>query len=388
MTAGGIENRLKALQARGGKYVVIDPRRTETALKADEHHFIKPGSDVLFLLAMVHTIFDENLIKLGRLEAIVDNLDAVRNAVADFPPEAVADATGIDAEIIRRIVHEFTSAESAVCYGRMGLSTQAFGGLGNWLINVLNIITGNLDEPGGAMFTLPAIDVIGVTSLTGQTGRYGRWNSRVRGLPEFSGELPVSVLAEEILTEGEGQIKAMVTVAGNPALSTPNGAQLDEAFESLEFMVAIDIYINETTRHANIILPPTTALETEHYDLVFHYLALRNTAKYGEALFEPEAGTMHDWEILRELRLRLEGVDRTERAPKLDFFRRLPPQKILDLGLRFGPYGNWGGRKALVGDGVTLTKLKRHPLGIYLGGLTSLLQKRLATPNMRIDLAP
>jgi anaerobic selenocysteine-containing dehydrogenase len=278
--------------------------------------------------------------------------------------------------------------ESAVCYGRIGASTQAFGGLVHWLINVLNIITGNFDNPGGAMFTTPAVDVVGLTMLTGQTGNYNRWQSRVRGLPEFSGELPVSVMAEEILTEGEGQIKAMVTVAGNPVLSTPNGTQLERAFERLEFMVAVDIYINETTRHANIILPPATGLETDHYDVVFHYLAVRNTAKYSPALFEPEEGAKYDWEIFKELRRRLEAADESRKSripPKLDFFKRLPPTKIIDLALRFGPYGSWGGRRKSH-DGINLHTLKTAPHGIDLGPLRPLFPDRLA--GRRIQLAP
>ncbi|MCL4254337.1 MAG: molybdopterin-dependent oxidoreductase, partial [Anaerolineae bacterium] len=240
MTAGGIERRLKNLQKRGGKLVVIDPRKTETAKLADEHHFIKPAADVFFLLAMVNTIFADNKVNLGHLADLIDDsqLHQLREAVADFTPENTASQTGIPADNLRRIVHDFTSAEKAVCYGRVGLSMQPFGGLCQWLMNVVNILTGNLDSVGGAMFTQPAFDVVAVTSLTGQTGSYDRWRSRVRNLPEFGGELPVSVLAEEILTEGEGQIRALITSAGNPVLSTPNGTQVEKALESLDYMVA------------------------------------------------------------------------------------------------------------------------------------------------------
>ncbi len=395
MTAPDIANRLKALQKRGGKLVVIDPRRTETAVLADTHHFIKPGSDVLLLLALLQTIFTEGLASPGALAAHADGLDTVQQAVADFTPELVAGPTSIPAEAIRQLARDFAGAETAVCYGRIGVSTQQFGGLCHWLINLLNFVTGNLDSPGGAMFTLPAIDVVGITTMTGQTGHYGRWHSRVRNLPEFGGELPVSALAEEMLTPGEGQIKGMITVAGNPVLSTPNGRQLDEALAGLEFMVAIDIYINETTRHANIILPPTTGLETEHYDLIFHVLAVRNTAKYSPPLLSPAENARHDWQIFQELRRRMVGQPLpTRHSPqgKLDFFGRMQPDQIVDLALRFGPYGAHGFNQKKLGQqgkqGLKLPNLKRQVHGVDLGPLQPILLQRLCTPNGRIQLAP
>ncbi len=395
MTAPDIANRLKAIQSRGGKLVVIDPRHTQTAALADTHYFIKPGTDVLLLLALLHTIFAEGLANPGALAAHADGLDTVQRSVADFTPELAAGPTGIPAEAIRQLARDFATAKTAVCYGRIGVSTQQFGGLCHWLINLLNFVTGNLDSPGGAMFTLPAVDVVGITTATGQTGRYGRWHSRVRGLPEFSGELPVSTLAEEILTPGEGQIKGMVTIAGNPVLSTPNGRRLDEAFAGLEFMVAIDIYINETTRHANIILPPTTGLETEHYDLIFHVLAVRNTANYSPPLLAPAENARHDWQIFQELRQRMAGQPLpTRHTPqgKLDFFARLEPGQIIDLALRYGPYGAHGiNQKKLRqagSQGLKLPTLKRQVHGVDLGPLQPLLMQRICTPSRRIQLAP
>jgi anaerobic selenocysteine-containing dehydrogenase len=382
MTAAGIEGRLKAMQTRGGKLVVIDPRSTETAQMADEHHFIRPGADALFLWAVLHTLFAEGLVDLGRLAGVCDGLETVAEIAAAFPPSAVESAISIPASTIERIAREFAAAPSAVAYGRIGLSTQPFGGLCQWLLNLINIVTGNMDNPGGAMFTHPAIDAVAITSLTGGKGSYGRWRSRVRNLPEIAGELPAAALAEEILTPGEGQIKAMVTVAGNPVLSTPNGRQLDEALAGLEFMVAVDIYLNETTRHAHIILPPATGLETSHYDLVFHVLAVQNTAKFSPALFEPEPGMKEDWQILRELRLRLEGNRDTSRKKyKFDFFRRLSPDKVIDLAIRFGPYGR--GR-----EGLTLSRLRREVHGVDLGPLRPSLPDRLGHTNKRISLAP
>ena len=306
MTAPGMNRRLREIRERGGKVVLIDPRFNETARLVDRHLFIKPGTDVLLLLALLQVVFDEGLIRLGPLAAFTKGVETIRNLVTEFPPERVASITGIDSEQIRLLAREFATAESAVCYGRIGVSTQEFGGVCQWLINVLNVVTGNLDRPGGAMFTLPAFDPISAPESLAPRGSFARWRSRVRQLPEFGGELPVVTLAEEILTSGPGQIKALVTSAGNPVLSTPNGRELDRALEGLEFMVSIDPYINETTRHAHIILPPTSSLERAHYDVVFHLLAVRNTTKFSPALFQPDAGTRHDWEIFLELQTRME----------------------------------------------------------------------------------
>ncbi|MBL8151575.1 MAG: molybdopterin-dependent oxidoreductase, partial [Blastocatellia bacterium] len=286
MSAPDVANRIKEIRKRGGKVVVVDPRRSETAAIADNHYFIKPGRDAYLLLALLNTIFSEKLENLGRVADFSENLSRVKEVVAAFTPESVEKVTGIAANDIRLLAREFALARSAICYGRMGVSVQEFGAVANWLILLMNIVTGNLDSPGGVMFTKPAFDIISTATSLGLKGNFGRWSSRVRKLPEFAGELPVSALAEEILTEGKDQVRALVTSAGNPVLSCPNGQQLDRALASLEFMVSIDIYINETTRHAHIILPPTSSLEHENYDVVFHALAIRNTAKYSPALFE------------------------------------------------------------------------------------------------------
>lgn len=282
----------------------MDPRHTETARLADEHHFIRPGSDVLLLLALLHTLFANDLVRPGHLPVHEADIRRIRDIVSAFPPERVTSQTGGEADVVKSMAIDFASARSAVCYGRVGVSTQEFGFACQWLINVLNTLTENLDRPGGSMFTTPAIDTVQRT----RPGSYGRWRSRVRGAPEFSGEFPVAILAEEILTPDDGQIRALVTSAGNPVLSTPDGETLDRALSGLDFMVSVDIYLNETTRHADLILPPTTGLETDHYDLAFHALAVRNTAKYSTALVAPASGAMHDWEIFRHLRRRLESV--------------------------------------------------------------------------------
>jgi anaerobic selenocysteine-containing dehydrogenase len=253
------------------------------------------------------------------------------------------------------------------------------------LINVLNIVTGNLDQPGGAMFTLPAFDPVTAPEGLAPRGSFGRWHSRVRKLPEFAGELPVVTLAEEILNEGTGQIKALVTSAGNPVLSTPNGRELDRALAGLEFMVSIDPYINETTRHANIILPPSSSLERSHYDVAFHLLAVRNTTKFSPALFQPDAETRHDWEIFFELQSRMERNGVAGRVKRKFIKRFLGPERILDLGLRFGPYG---AKLNPLSKGLTLRKLKRAVHGIDLGPLNPCLLSRLRTADKRIELAP
>ena len=385
MTAPGMNRRLEEIRKRGGKVVLIDPRHNETARFADRHIFIRPGTDVLLLLALLHVVFEERLTHLDQLAPFTKGVETVASLVTEFPPERVAQITGIDSNQIRALAREFAAAESAVCYGRIGLSTQEFGGICQWLINVLNIVTGNMDRPGSAMFTLPAFDPLSAPQSLAPRGSFARWHSRVRKLPEFSGELPVAALAEEILTEGAGQVKAFVTLAGNPVLSTPNGRELDRALASLEFMVSIDCYINETTRHAHIILPPSSPLERGHYDIAFHVLAVRNTTKFSPPLFERSAETRHDWEILLELETRMkhDGIfGGLKRRLSKQF---LTPERILDFGLRFGPYG---ARLNPFSKGLTLRKVRKAVHGIDLGPMTPCLPGRLKTPDKRIDLAP
>lgn len=365
MTAPDVINRLDSIKKRGGKIILIDPRKTETARVASEHLFIKPSSDIYFLLALIHVLFAENLVNLGRLAEFTDGVEVLREISKDYTLEKIESKTGISASEIKRIAVEFANAKSAVCYGRMGVSVQKFGSLCHWLINSVNILTGNFDRAGGAMFTHPAFDIL-------QTAKgenvFNRWQSRVRKLPEFINELPVSALAEEILTSGEGQIKALFTSCGNPVLSTPNGAQLENALGKLEFMVSIDIYINETTRHANIILPPATGLETSHYDVIFNTLAVRNTAKYSAPLFEKSENAKYDWEIFQELAHHLNGGTEP--------LKLTPPEAKLDLGFKFGPYK------------LSLEELQKNPHGIDLGELRSCLPERLFTEKKRINLAP
>lgn len=364
-TVPDVKKRLKALTARNGKLVVIDPRRTETAGIASEHQFIRPGTDALFLLALLNTLFRENLTDAGALAAYTRGLDEVARAIEVFTPDFAAPHTGIEAAVMRRIAREFAGAERAVCYGRMGVSTQAYGTLCQWLIQLINIATGNLDKPGGSLFASPAVDTV----KTSSPGGHGRHRSRVRDLPEFDRELPAACLAEEICTPGEGQIRALFTGAGNPVLSTPNGRQLDSALEELAFMVSLDPFINETTRHADIILPPTSALEHDHYDISFHLFAVRNTARYNEPVFDKPRGSLHDWEIFNQLGNRLARLlDKPEQPA-------VAPHDIIDMGLQAGAPGP---------EGLSLEKLRQHPSGIDLGPLQAQLPERLATPDKTI----
>jgi anaerobic selenocysteine-containing dehydrogenase len=398
MTAPGLPQRLKDIRTSGGKVILIDPRRNETAALVDRHLFIRPGTDALLLLAMLHVLFAEGLTRLGAVESFTDGLETIAAVAAEFPPEKVGPITGIEGAEISALARAFAAAESAVCYGRVGVSMQEFGGLCQWLINVLNIVTGNLDREGGSMFPLPAFDPVTAPESLAPRGSFGRWHTRVRQLPEFAGELPVAALSEEILTEGAGQIKALVTHGGNPVLSTPNGAELDRALSSLEFMAAIDFYINETTRHAHIILPPTSPLERGHYDLAFHLLGVRNVAKFSPALFPTNGERQHEWQIFLELQHRMEGGGWLGWAKHRINKRFFGPERVLDLGFRFGPYGRigsiWHGRPAgeimrkMRVPYLNLRTLKNAVHGIDLGPLQPCLPGRLRTPDKRIQLAP
>ncbi|AHB54686.1 molybdopterin oxidoreductase family protein [Pseudomonas aeruginosa] len=370
MTVPDVEKRLKALKARGGRLVVVDPRRSETAAIADRHLFIRPGQDAALLLGILNTLFEEHL---GRPTPLpVDGLERVREAVAVFDAESMSVRCGVPAESIRQLARDFAAAERAVCYGRMGVSTQAFGTLCQWLVQLINLVTGNLDRVGGALCTSPALDLVASTS----GGHFDRWRSRVSGLPEYGGELPVAALAEEILGEGEGQVRALVTVAGNPVLSTPNGRRLEQALDGLEFMLSIDLYINETTRYADLILPPTAPLEHDHYDTTFNVFAVRNVTRFNEAVLPRPEGALHDWEIFVGLARAFAARNGLELKPTLE------PQQMIDLGLRAGAYGDRSEHR------LSLATLRQHPHGIDLGPLRPNLAPRLKTAGQRIQAAP
>jgi anaerobic selenocysteine-containing dehydrogenase len=411
MTAPDLPGRLKKLRERGGRLVVVDPRRSETARVADEHVFIRPGTDALLLFALVQTLFEEELVGLGGLQEHVRGVDEVRTLAKDFAPEAVAPVTGIDAATTRRLAREFAGAEHAACYGRIGTCTQEFGTLASWLVDVINTLTGNLDRPGGALFTRPATGP-GVPRPR-RRGRipYGRWSSSVRGLPEALGELPVAAFSEEIDSAGDDPIRALVTLAGNPVLSTPNGARLARALEGLDFMVSIDIYLNETTRFADLILPPTSPLEHSNYDVAFSALAIRNVAKFSPRSLEPPEGALDQWEILCELAGRVNGVsgdaiddlvldtllgnavggaetscpDVSAEEAKAKLGEQRGPERILDLMLRAGPYGD---RFDESRGGLSLESLRAAEHGIDLGPLEPRIPEVLDTASGQVELAP
>lgn len=416
MTAPDMRGRLRRLRQRGGKIVVIDPYRTRTAHEADEHHFIKPGHDAYFLFALVHTLFAEELAAPGKLIDYIAGLEQVRELAEPFTPERVATICGIDASTIRAIAREMAAAPRAAVYGRIGTCTQEFGTLSSWLVDVLNVLTGNLDREGGALFPKAAAGARNTTGIPGHGRgvRFGRWKSRVRGLPEIYGELPAACLAEEIDTPGEGQVKALITLAGNPALSTPNSDRLQRALGTLKFMVSIDIYLNETTRQANVILPPPPVLARTHYDLALYQLAVHNVANYSAPVIERETGALDEWELFlrlagifagqgskanlsllddfvittliqREVALEGSNVENRDVSELLEALTpRRGPERILDFLLRSGPYGDAFGIHA----GISLQTLEAHPHGVDLGPLQPRIPEVLRTPSGKIELAP
>ncbi len=403
--------RLRGVIRRGGKVVVIDPRRTETARIATEHHFIVSGTDAAFLLTLVHVIAGEGLIRLGPAEGLVNGLDDVLRIAAEFAPERVAGWCGIPAPEIRRIAREFAAAEAAVCYGRLGTCVQRFGTLASWGVDLVNILTGNLDRPGGAMFPQAAAPI---TVLAGdQPFEFGRWKSRVSGQPEVGGMIPSSTMAEEILTPGEGQVRAMILLMTNPLRSAANSAALEEAFSRLDFLVVIDFYLNETTRHADLILPTPSAAEQANYEFGLYHLSVRNVAKWSFPAVPAPADSPAAWEIMVQIAgalMGLEGLD-TRQIDDAIFARiassavsKLPqwtgltadeivaplagsvgPERIFDMLIRLGPYGDGFGRRP---DGLTLTRIKESRHGIDLGALQPRLREVLNTKSGRLELAP
>jgi anaerobic selenocysteine-containing dehydrogenase len=372
-TAPDWPGRLDALVARGGRLVVVDPRRSRTAEAATEHVSIRPGADAHLLMAMVNVLFAEGLVDLGPSGPWLAGVEALERVSRPFTPEAVARATGIDPSTTRRLTRQLAAAPAAAVYGRIGTTTVEFGTLTSWLVDVVNALTGNLDRPGGAMFPKAAAGAANTRGAPryGRGVVFGRWASRVRGLPEAYGELPVVCLAEEIDTPGEGQVRALVTVAGNPVLSTPDGARLDAALAGLEFMVSVDCYLNETTRHAHVILPVPSPLQKGHYDVLLYQLALRNMANYSPPTLPLDDGQLDEWEVLTRLTLAAAGDE-----PSLVERRR--PEEILDQLLRAGPYG----------DELNLDVLLSHPHGVDLGPLEPRLPDVLRNPSGLAELAP
>lgn len=413
VTAPNFPGRLKEMPKRGGRLVVVDPRRGETAARADEHLFIKPGTDAFWLAALIQTLFEEDLVAIGRLEAHTAGLDALREIVAPFTPERIAPICGIDAETTRRQARDLAGAAAAAVYTRIGTHTAEFGTAAAWMGNALNVLTGNFDRPGGVMTSSPVAGRVDDGEPGGRGYRLGRWKSRVGQYPEVNGEFPAATLAEEMETPGEGQIRAALTVATNPVRSYPNTDRLERTFADLDFYVAFDIYVNETTRHADVILPSPSALEEENYELTFLANAVRSFAKYSPPIFprsglaeediyaklalilrgegaDADPSIIHD-ELVNEFIDRsmkgdsgpLSGRDRAEIEAALEGLS--PVEKQLDLRLRTGWHGDQFGNQA---GGISLAKLAEHPHGVDLGPMVERFPARLKTESGRLELAP
>jgi len=418
MTAPDTPGRLRALLARGGRIVVVDPRRTKTAEEASEHLFIRPGTDAHLLFGIVHVLFDEDLLRLRNAEGHVTGVDAVAALARSFAPEEVAPVCGIAPETIRRIARDLATTDRAAVYARIGTCTQEFGTVTSWLVDVVNTLAGHLDREGGAMFPHPATSAVRDGSGVGRGARFGRRHSRVRGLPEVFGELPVATLVDEIETPGDGQVHALVTIAGNPVLSTPDSGRLARALDSLEFMVSVDIYRNETTRYADVILPAPRLLARSHYDVAFSSLSIRNVAHYSPPTVPLAPSEMAEEEIVLRLaaivagqgatrdaadalddfalatlvdkavtRGPLAGMDRDEVIARLSEGGRRGPERMLDLMLRSGPYGDRFGASGHE-DGLSLAVLEANPHGVDLGPLAPRLPGVLSTPSGTVELAP
>ena len=417
--------RTAASRTAGGRSTSTTPRSASTSgtdsLAAPpgcspRSHSTRPGADALFLFALANVLFEEGLVDPGGLEGHVAGADELAAGVEPFTPEEVGEATGVDPDRIRRLARELAGADSAAVYGRIGTHTAEFGTMASWMVDVLNVLTGNLDRPGGAMFSHAAHE----QPRSPRGFQVGRWQSRVKGLPEVRGELPVSTMADEILEPGPGQIRALVTIAGNPILSTPSSDRLDAALAGLEFMVSVDIYLNETTRHADVILPGASPLRRPHYDFAFNQLSVRNVANYSPPLFSLPDDTPDEWQVLLRLGATVSGqgsdadvdalddgvfammVGSTVGNPQSSIHGRDPeeifsattgdgddslrgPERMLDFLVRTGPYGDGYGANP---EGLTLDRLKEAPHGIDLGPLHSRLPGDLCTPSGKVELAP
>lgn len=413
-TAPGFPLRIKAIRDRGGKVVVIDPVNTRTAKAADEHHAIRPGTDPWFLLGIIHVVFTENLISLGSADGCINGVEEMRRLVRPFTPERAAGMCGIDAPVIVRLARELAASPAAALYGRIGTNTVSFGTVNAWLIDVVNILTGNLDKPGGIMFPIPGHSKA-FKGPGGKGWRVGRWHSRVKGFPEVLGELPIATLADEIETPGDGQVRALVTVAGNPVVSGPDARRIDKALSTLDFMVSVDFYLNETTRHAHVILPPPGPLSVSHADIFIYRSAVRNVAHYSPPVLRAAPDHPDKWEILLKLAMIASGqgskadptvlddliIDMAVKSAVSDessivagrdpaellqdLSRRNGPERLLDLMLRTGMYGDGFGATP---GGLSMDRLEDHPHGIDLGPIEPAMPAIVLTPSAKIELAP
>jgi anaerobic selenocysteine-containing dehydrogenase len=400
-----IMGEIKRIRARGGRTIVVDPRRTGTAEKADEWIPIVPGMDAAFLLAIVHVLAEEGLVNLGVLDGRVQGIEEVLAAAQNFSPDAVAEACGVPAERIRLLARELAATERAVVYGRIGLCNQEFGTLASWAVDVVNVLTGHLDVVGGAMFPTPAIATISQTARRRGPVRTGRWHTRVRKAPEVLGQAPLSCLAEEIATPGEGRVRGLIVMAGNPVLSAPDAGRLEEALPMLDAMISVDNWLNETSRHAHVILPGLSALEQPHLDEALWGFAVRSAARYSPAIF-PRGDRPQEWEILIRLGAIASGVKAAEvdvaayddilfaeRAARhgvdagevMDQIPLRGPDRIADLTVRASPWGDGYGARP---GGLTLESLKNdYPHGVDFGPMVPRIDQILRTASGDVELA-
>ncbi|MEE3239349.1 MAG: molybdopterin-dependent oxidoreductase [Pseudomonadota bacterium] len=403
-----VKEAMKMIRDRGGKCVVIDPRRTETADEADQHIFIKPGTDAYFLMAFAQVLFDEDKIDLAHLADYVDNVEALREAVSQFTPESTSAVTGVSAAVTRQLVADYTATPKASLYGRIGLCTQEFGLASHWMLMVISILNGKLDQEGGMMFATAPTGGSG-PGVDGDVKPYGRWHSKVRGVPETCGELPASLMAEEITAPGN-EVRGLLTICGNPVLSVPRGDKIREAMDTLDFMVCLDIYINETTSRADIILPSTVHPEHSNVDVTFQNFTTRNYASYSPRTFEPAEGLKDLGEIILDISARMMGlssedmdgyvyqgiVDMAIKRANAEGYELTAdkinslvtgdtsPERFVDVMFRSGPYGDFFGHNP---DGLSLDKLKNHPqASMDLGSLKQRMPEIVRTPGQRINV--
>jgi anaerobic selenocysteine-containing dehydrogenase len=395
---------IERIRQRGGRTVVIDPVRTRTAKRADEWIPIVPGSDALFLLAMAQVLFADDLIDLGRLEEHVNGVERLGEICREFTPESVAAVCGIPAETIRRLAHELSAAPTAAVYGRIGLCTQEFGTLASWLTDVIAILTGHFDTPGGLMFANPVAPFMEIFPIRPFSA--GSFHSRVRGAPEVLGEVPAACLAEEIDTPGEGQLKGLITLGCNPVVSAPDSDRLDAALPLLEGMISIDLYRNETTRHADVVFPATPAFEQPYSDVWSWIYALRSGIKYNEPLLPSPPDWVPEWQILLRLGALCAGMTNDEidikqlddayfttlctwadldPDPILEASPEPGPKRIIDMTIRTGPWGDRFGERP---DGITLETVLAAPNGLDFGPAIPRLPQMLETESGKIELAP
>ena len=387
LSAPRVREQLLGLEKRGGRVVVVDPRRSETA-KQFEHLPIRPDADAWLLLSLLQVVLDEGLADRGWLAEHAKGADELERLVAGHSPEDTESRTGVPADRARELARAFAEAPSAAAYGRTGSCLGRFGTLVSFLLDALNAVTGNLDSPGGAVFGRPPIALDDVAERVGLAS-YGKTRARFGDFPDVIGNLPASLLPREIETPGARQVKAMFVSAGNPVLSVPDGDAMERALGKLDLMVALDFYVNETTKHADYVLPTTTLYERDDVPIAFLGFFSQPFIQTTERVIEPRGESRQEWEIIDDLSRRMGlapySIPALRAAAKLGF--RPTPQRLVDLLLRTGPKGDlFGARRG----GLSLDELRKHPHGLLLGEEieTGVLGDKVRHKGSRVHLAP